>query len=129
MTARLIIVALVGFVLGVAIGVGGSAIYCRRSTALFSNRLRCRALAEEYIAKSDDQPLLNQVDFSQARNSCVASTFALRAGFSKYEVVDIVSNETLFKESCDFNGGKCGDGVNIKLDKAMREAFKQAVGQ
>jgi hypothetical protein len=88
-----------------------------------------QTLAEEYIARSDEQPLLDQVDFSQARNTCVASTFALRYGFSRYEVVDIVSNEKLFNKSCDFNGGKCGDGVNIKLDKEKHEAFKQAVGR
>jgi hypothetical protein len=129
MTSRPTITALVGLVLGVVIGVSGSAIYYRWSAALFANRVRCRTLAEEYIAKSDGQALLSQVDFSRTRNSCVASTFALRAGFSKYEVVDIVSNEKLFKGSCDFNGGKCGDGVNIKLNNAMRQAFKQAVGQ
>lgn len=129
MTARLFIVALCGLVLGVAVGVGGSAIYYRRSAALFANRLRCRTLAEEYIAKADEQPFLKQVDFSQSRNSCVASTFTFHAGFSKYEVVDIVSNERLFKESCDFSGGKCGDGVNVKLIKATQEAFRQAVGQ
>jgi hypothetical protein len=129
MTARHIIVGLVAAVLGGAIGVGGSAIYYQRSAALFTNRLRCKTLAEEYISKSDSSPLLEQVGFSQARNSCVASTFTLHVGFSRYEVVDIVSNEKLFSESCDYSGGKCGGGVNIRLSKAMQNAFTKAVGR
>jgi hypothetical protein len=43
--------------------------------------------------------------------------------------VDAVSNETLFTESCNYDGGKCGGGVDMKFLKEREQAFNKAVGR
>jgi hypothetical protein len=120
---------LVGLILGVAIGLGAAAIYNRKSAALFANRVHCRTIAEGYITKSVSSPMLDKVDFSPARNSCVAAMQSHYLGFWNYEVADVVSNETLFTESCNYDAGKCGGGVDMKFLKEREEAFNKALGR
>lgn len=126
MRSQFILAGFIGIVLGAATGVSSSVIYYRRRAALFANRVRCRTIAEEYLKNSVSSPLLEQVDFSPDRNSCVASTFAVYLGEYRYDVVDVVSNENLFSESCDDARGECGGGVNVKLYEQMQKAFKEA---
>src|SRR6266849_4315477 len=129
MKGRVFLAGLVGLVLGAVIGLCASAIYYRRSSALFANRLRCRAIGEEYVARALGSPVLDKVDFSPARNSCVAAMQSHYLGFWNYQVADVVSNETLFAESCNYDGGKCGGGVDVKFLNEREKAFKKAVGQ
>src|SRR5882724_5377084 len=111
MKGRVLLAGLVGLILGAAIGLCASATYYRRSSAFFAKCLRCRTIAEEYIAKALNSPRLDQVDFSPVRNSCVAAMQSHSLGFWNYEVANVVSNETLFNESCNYDGGKYGGGV------------------
>src|SRR5882724_10406773 len=99
MKGRVLLAGLVGLILGAAIGLCASATYYRRSSAFFAKCLRCRTMAEEYIAKALNSPRLDQVDFSPVRNSCVAAMQSHSLGFWNYEVANVVSNETLFNES------------------------------
>jgi hypothetical protein len=129
MKSRVLLAALIGFVIGTAMGVAVSAIYTRRSASLFGNRLRCRTIAEEYVSKSLSSPLLDQVNYSPTRNSCVASMHSHYLGFWRDEVVDVVSNETIYTGECNYDGGKCGGGLDIKLEQDMEQAFHESVGR
>jgi hypothetical protein len=106
---------------------------------IFKNRFTCDNLAGTYVkAESDDITSVSvvRVDFSPAHNSCIASTFGSRNFRDKftlmdYKVVDLMSHEELFSESCDETrpGAHdfCGNGRNSDLMRQRDKAFDDAM--
>lgn len=71
------LIALCGVCVGVGLDQSWHAFRAKKGAEIFQQRLRCRRLADEYEKKeSSDFNFLSidQVDFSPARNSCVATT-------------------------------------------------------
>ena len=121
MTRKITIMALMaGIVLGVA-AIEGFNIYRQthdtyrqtHDSQIFQERLRCKAVADAYVKENtvlNDNSVtgrsvtLDKVDYSPARNSCVAEleeTTYFRGGALVYQSVrDLLSGETLFSVNC-----------------------------
>jgi hypothetical protein len=117
MTRKVTIAALmIGIVLGAA-GTEGFNVYRHsHDSQTFQERLRCKAVADAYVRenstnfKKDPNPVigvtvtLDKVDYSLARNSCVAeletTNWFPRAALEKSSVQDLLSGETLFSAKC-----------------------------
>ncbi len=121
MTRKITIMALiVGVILGAA-ATEGFNVYRQsqdsyrqsHDSRIFQERLRCKVAADAYVKEKttikEDSPVgvsleLDKVDYSPARNSCVAEvemTNYFRGGALVFESVeDLVSGETLFSTKC-----------------------------
>jgi hypothetical protein len=129
--------------IGLGIGVGSDEVLHafreRKSAEFFQQRIRCRHLADNYANKESsdfNSFLIDKVDFSPVRNSCIASASRVRAIPNNgpewtYQTVDIVTGEVFFIRSCYGTDEKsplfCGNGYNMKLmderDKALEAAL------
>jgi hypothetical protein len=125
-------------VLGIVIGAGGSetlhVIRDRYRTEFLEQRLRCKGLADAYVAKNSDEMtsiFLDRSDFSTRRNSCVAAVTRVSLQTTHYEVVDILTSETLFFGKCsdreDSKSFWCGNGRNDKLMDERDKEFVEVV--
>jgi hypothetical protein len=110
---------------------------------IFKQRLTCKDLAEAYLkgkANESDNLVavvanLNRVDFSPARNSCIASTSGGRYYRNQtlldYAVVDLMSHETLFEGSCNQTNTQasnfCGNGKDMELSAKRDKEFDAAM--
>ncbi len=79
---------------------------------------------------------LERIDFSPVRTSCVASTeegrgFGAPHTYLDYKVVDVLSEEVLFEDTCNNNEPKahnfCGDGKNMLMRAERDKAFDDAL--
>jgi len=117
MNRKTTIMALMGiFVFGAA-ATAGFKIYGRvqdsyrqvQASQIFQQRVHCKAVADAYVKEKTDlkndgvtgtSAALDKVDYSPARNSCVAeleTTFYFKGGASSFDSVqDLLSGETLF---------------------------------
>jgi hypothetical protein len=121
MTRKITIMALIaGIVLGAAATEGFNIYRQSHDSRIFQERLRCKAVADAYVKenstdfKEDDSTAqswvtvtLDKVDYSPARNSCVAeleTTYSSQrvalANFEDLSVRDLLSGETLFSSRC-----------------------------
>lgn len=116
MTRKITIMALIaGIVLGVAVTEGLNVYRQSHDSRIFQERLRCKAIADAYVkenstdfkedptAQSGVTVTLDKVDYSPARNSCVAELettyYSQRIALGNFEdlsVQDLLSGETLF---------------------------------
>jgi hypothetical protein len=127
-------------IIGVVIGAGGSEGFRilrdthRQNT--FQRKLRCKQLAESYVrSNSDDMTAVSfeRSGFSTHLNSCVAATTKTFMVDSRdYEVIDVISGDTLYSGNCFSNttsgSNWCGNGRNLQLlgerDKIFDETVK-----
>jgi hypothetical protein len=109
MTRKITIMALIaGIVLGAAATEGFNFYRQSHDSQIFQERLRCKAVADAYIKKNNTGFLLpGKVDYSPARNSCVAGLDRMwipndRASTPTESVTieDLLSGETLFSLTC-----------------------------
>lgn len=131
---------------GALIGAAGvqaiHVIHDRTDDALFKQRLRCKALADKYVkdnTSSLNKVVINRVEFSRSRNSCVVATtehFSAQPledamvqkglgtlGSSPAEdtvikIVDLLTGEQLFTRTCT----KFDECVVLSLQK-QEDAF------
>jgi len=85
--------------------------------------------------------MLEKVEFSPARRSCVAAftriTSGKRGDIWSYETIDILTGEALFSDDCLENDERstifCGNGRDVQLrarrDKALKEALSNQTGK
>ena len=138
MTRKITIMALMliaGIVLGAA-ATEGFNVYRQshdsyrqsHDSQIFQERLRCKAAADAYVkenstdfkedptAQSGVAVTLDKVDYSPARNSCVAELetvhFAPRVAIEFEKVQDLLSGETLFSVPC---AGDCAEEILKKV--------------
>jgi hypothetical protein len=133
MTRKITIIALIaGIVLGAA-ATEGFNVYRQsqesyrqsHDSRIFQERAHCKAVADAYVKENTDlndsnvaggSVTLEKVDYSPARNSCVAelnTTHYARSVFLEfYSVQDLLSGETLFSTKCT---GDCVESV-LKLE-------------
>ncbi len=133
------VTAILAFSIGIAVGAGSTevthVIRERHQGAPFERRLRCRNLAEAYAKKKSNELttiFLHRSDFSRSRNSCVAAISSASGSLWNYEVVDILTGETLFSDQCFEKGTEsdpawCGNGRDIKLQRETDRAFEKIV--
>jgi len=119
-----------------------------RGREVLEQKLRCRGLVEKYATDMSvgkggwpERTEVVRVDFSTARNSCIASTNGsvetLVSGRSVlvFGVVDLVSGEILFRKSCVLTGYQpgesdlCGDAREEGIKKDRDEAFNRFLGR
>jgi hypothetical protein len=133
------------FLVGVAVGGGaveGYHVAHDKTTAeIFSRRLRCDEVANEYVKKesSDTEFLrLELVGYNIASNSCVAYLTDGNQLFPdhtdrEWRVMDLLSREVFYSESCrleQINALErdwCGNGRDMKLGRRGEAAFRQAM--
>ncbi len=104
-----------------------------------NKRLQCKHLADDYLQRNSDENtsvLLDRVEFSPARHSCIAAVTRGKSGnritLYEYEAVDLLTAETLFSGECNGNDANsrifCGNGRDVQLldkrDKALEAALK-----
>ena len=117
MTRKITIMALMliaGIVLGAA-ATEGFNVYRQshdsyrqsHDSQIFQERLRCNAVADAYVKEKSTNPesfllILDKVDYSPARNSCVAELerVYISAPLETENVQDLLSGETLFSANC-----------------------------
>jgi hypothetical protein len=145
------VIAAVMFFAGLAVGGGGVEIYNRRtankSQQLFSQRIRCKQLADRYARQNPDEDVgtffLQAVDYSTVSNSCIAyfkrletvnATLQGRHGqydYYTWQVVDLLTGNTIYEESCgDSDSNSCWRGKvspGNKFPEEARAAFDEAV--
>jgi hypothetical protein len=95
-------------------------------TVTFETRLCCKNLAAAYARNPRDggEMVVEHVEFSPARNSCLASTFTLAGRHhevEKFGIVDVVSEERIFESFCNSVDPKakvfCGNGMDTTIRK------------
>jgi hypothetical protein len=95
-------------------------------------KLSCRELAEKFVksrSNADTTMRLEMVDYSTSRRSCVAavdsatSSGRVAIDVMDYEVIDVLTNDRLFWESCHYSKGECGGGKDIELIKERDRVF------
>ena len=134
MTRYITTIALVGgIVLGAAATEGFNVYRQSRDGQIFQERVHCKAVADAYVkANSTDvqanptdpnfaSVTLDKVDYSPARNSCVAQVETVeffRGGSTERESVeDLLSGETLFSVSASQIGsGRTAKRTGLDLD-------------
>src|SRR5438445_464106 len=93
-------------------------------------------LAAAYAKNSRDngETVIERIDFSPGRGSCLASTLMLagkRHEVEEFGVVDVVSEERIFEASCNSANPKskvfCGNGVDATIRKQRDAAFQNAL--
>ena len=108
MTRKITIMALIaGIVLGVEATEGFNIYRQSHDSQIFQERLRCNAVADAYVKEKSTNPesfllILDKVDYSPARNSCVAELerVYISAPLETENVQDLLSGETLFSANC-----------------------------
>jgi hypothetical protein len=104
--------------------------------ATFEARLCCKNLAAAYakISRDSGETVIERIDFSPGRGSCLASTLTLagkRHEVEKFSVVDVVSEERIFEASCNSADPKskvfCGKGMDATIRKQRDAAFQNAL--
>ncbi|MGB7758538.1 MAG: hypothetical protein WBL61_01845 [Bryobacteraceae bacterium] len=126
------------FIVGLAVGALGVRGYQRlhekRTAEVFSWRLRCSELANQYARNesNDTQSVgVEAVAYSGASNSCVASfkiweQISSRDTVQEWRVMDLLSAGRLYTAYCR-KELDCGGGNDVKLDRRSEAAFRQAV--
>jgi hypothetical protein len=132
MKKKLWIWAVVGALVGAAVVQTAHVIGDRNSRELFSQRLRCKALADKYV-KEHSGTLVG----SRKRSSCIVSTFeqlgpdastAKQLGLTQQpadqtytlKVVDLLTGEDLITRYCTGNA-ECAENLP-KRDEAFEES-------
>lgn len=138
MTKRGWITAALMLFVGLAIGAGGVQTYQRvheqRTAEVFSRRLRCNELANQYVRKesNDTQSVsLEMVGYSAVSNSCVAyfqiwNQLSPRYTVREWRVMNLLSGEQLNTDNCR-EERDCGGGNDMRFDRRSKAAFDQAV--
>jgi len=110
-TRKITIMALIaGIVLGAA-ATEGYNVYRQsqdsyrqsQNSRIFQERAHCKAVADAYVKENtdlNDSVTLDKVDYSPARNSCVAELETINYLLEFLSVRDLLSGETLFSVSC-----------------------------
>jgi hypothetical protein len=107
---------------------------------LFQRRLRCKSEADDYAKKSSESNsglMVERVEFSSARHSCVASFTRITSGKRfetwSYETIDILTGEALYSEECienDPNSKRfCGNGRDMDIRKGRDDALAAAMSK
>jgi hypothetical protein len=141
MSHKITIMALMliaGIVLGAGATEGLNAYRQSRDSQIFQQRFRCRAAADAYVKEkstdSNEDPFsgvtvtLDKVDYSPARNSCVAeveTAYVFKGGALVSESLrDLLSGETLFSVKCpDYDcEAPWSSFVNSAFDHVMNNA-------
>ena len=143
----LVLIAIGGMCLGAALDEALHIVRNRQSQArerddseLFQRRLRCKSEADDYARKSSEsnsELMVEKVEFSPARRSCVASFTRITSGkrleIWGYETIDILTGETLFSEECIENDPNdrrfCGNGRDMDLRKGRENALAAALSK
>jgi hypothetical protein len=143
----LVLVAVVGIGAGFAIDEALHASRNRQSQAkeragneLFQRRLRCKSEADDYAKKSSEsnsELMVEKVEFSPARHSCVASFTRITSGkrleIWSYETIDVLTGETLYSEQCIENDPNdkrfCGNGRDREITNGRDDALAAALSK
>jgi hypothetical protein len=137
MTRKVTIMALIaGIVLGAAATEGFNVYRRSHDSRIFQERVHCKAVADAYVKENTDlnndsvtgrSVTLEKVDYSPARNSCVAEleeTTYFRGGALVFESVrDLLSGENIVSNNCT-NGCELLklNLVNTEFDYIMNNA-------
>jgi hypothetical protein len=94
-----------GALLGAGLVQAIHSLHAHPQKATFEVRLCCKNLAAAYakISRDSGETVIERIDFSPGRSSCVASTLTLagkRHEVEKFSVIDVVSEERIFEASC-----------------------------
>ena len=133
--AEVLLVA-VGVLIGAGLVQTIHSLHRQTQKATFETRLCCKNLAAAYAKSLRDsgETVIERVEFSPIRNSCLASTFTLAGKHhevEKFGLVDVVSDEKIFEATCnsvDPNANIfCGNGMDTTIRNQRDLAFQNAI--
>jgi len=124
----------VGLAVGGGIVEGYHRLHDKRTAEVFSRRLRCNEIANQYAKKESSDTRSVSVElagYSEASNSCVAYLKIweqIGPSYSNLEwrVLDVLSHEERYYGHCTFERD-CGSGKDIKFDEESEAAFQRAI--
>ena len=106
----------------------------RLDKEIFERKLRCKTLADAYLKERAIQPgvFAMNIDFSPFRRSCIVAVRDVsNPRVEQYEVVDLLSRERIWSETCVVEYSEyvnwCGKGKNIVLGRQMAKEFETAL--
>jgi hypothetical protein len=126
------------FFVGLAVGAGGvlshQRFYEKKTAEVFSRRLRCYELANQYARKESNATQsvsVEMVGYRAVSNSCVAyfhvwEQISSRSSVQEWQVMDLLSGERLYTDQCR-EDRDCGGGNDMKFDRRSEVALHQAV--
>ena len=141
MSRRGLIIGTLVFLVGLAIGGGIVESYHRsqakRAQELFSQRFRCKTLADQYVKRESSEStaiILNNVDYSVLSNSCVGYFDRIedipREHYLTQDnislVIDLLTGEELYQDHC-IEDTDCGRGNDFRIMREAKAAFDEAV--
>lgn len=97
----------------------------QKSKQVFEQRIRCKAIADKYVVQNEDA-VLQEVEYSAQRNSCMAAIHTLGKDLRGWDLVDLLSGETINLGMCD-ESKDCGGGNDLKFEAALKEAFDRSL--
>ena len=130
--------AALAFFVGLAVGAGGVQSYHqfreKRTAEVFSRRLRCSGLANQYARKESNDTQwvgVQMVGYSAVSNSCVAYVHVwdrISSGYTvrEWRVIDVLSGEVLYTAQCQ-EERDCGNGSDMAFSRRSEVAFHQAI--
>jgi len=125
-----------GALLGAGLVQAIHSLHAHPQKATFEVRLCCKNLAAAYakISRDSGETVIERIDFSPGRSSCLDSTLTLagkRHEVEEFGVVDVVSEERIFEASCNSTDPKskvfCGNGMDTTIRKQRDAAFQNAL--
>ncbi len=138
-TSRWVVASTLSLVAGIALGAMGASGYFRlrenRTTELFARRIRCTELGAEYVKRESDEETttvsISRVEYVKPSNSCVANVevfdhMGMKPVYRNWKVVDLISGEALYSDTCFEARGECAQG-SLTYGQRADLAFRQAV--
>jgi hypothetical protein len=141
MTRRSWIISAAMLLIGLVIGGGGvegyHRFYTKKAQELFSQRLRCKGLADHYVKQQSTDSMtviLYNVDYSTTSNSCIGYFHVLddvhREHYLTQDitslVTDLLTGEELYQDHC-VEDRNCGGGNDFRIMNEAKSAFDEAV--
>lgn len=108
--------------------------HSHENQALFANKLRCQSLGTKYEKENTSGPFItaiDRIDYSRARNSCIAETSETMLNPNSdpsltIEVVDIMDDQKIFVAGCSETDQDCRTKAYEARDTAFGKALRKA---
>jgi hypothetical protein len=128
-----VIAVLIGLLMGVGAAETYHAVRGSQDNVTFQRQVKCKALADDYVKENtvgSIVPMLIQVAYSPARNSCVASVetwiYINDSDVTRYEVLDLLSGEHLYIDAASNSNAQDGLRCMGNEEAAFRHSLKSA---
>ena len=127
-----VLLVIMGFVVG--IGAAGGYQYWRERTGriAFAHNADCLRIARQYKSDMSGRTTsitVNEVNYDTARNSCLGKVTTIGPSFWSFEVVDLLSRQILWLNTCSVSSGDCAGDPGTRLKKLQDYQYRKFLTQ